>query len=93
MSLLRSYRPRLIGRTLTGEIVSGTNIELQAFSDRAADVAAALADEGIECAWADENGLRSDDGDIAKIRFQDQFPFELTVRSADLPGDTSPGES
>ena len=46
MRVLRAFRPRLIGSTLTGHVRRGSDIDLHVFSDSVEAVAAALDDEG-----------------------------------------------
>src|SRR5262245_35425870 len=47
MRLLRSFRPRLIGSTLTGHVRRGSDIDLHVFADSVEAVAGALDLEGI----------------------------------------------
>src|SRR5487761_1662308 len=47
MTLLRPFRPRLIGSTLTGHVRRGSDIDLHVFSDSIEAVAAALEREGL----------------------------------------------
>src|SRR3989339_281252 len=42
MRILKSFRPRLIGSTLTGHVRSGSDIDLHLFSDSVAAVTAGL---------------------------------------------------
>ena len=47
MRVLRRFRPRLIGSTLTGHIRRGSDIDLHVFSDSVEAVSSALEAEGI----------------------------------------------
>ena len=47
MRILRPFRPRLIGSTLTGHVRKGSDIDLHVFSDSVEAVAAALEDESM----------------------------------------------
>lgn len=47
MRILRAFRPRLIGSTLTGHVRKGSDIDLHIFSDSLEAVRSALEAEGI----------------------------------------------
>src|SRR5580692_8544179 len=47
MRLLRAFRPRLIGSTLTGHIRHGSDIDLHVFSDSLEAVAGSIEAEGM----------------------------------------------
>jgi predicted nucleotidyltransferase len=50
MRILRPFRPRLIGSTLTGHVRRGSDIDLHLFSDSIEAVAAVLDEEGVSYA-------------------------------------------
>jgi len=84
MRLLRRFRPRLIGSTLTGHVRRGSDIDLHVFCDSVEAVSAALDAEGIvhqlERKRVRKGGIRQT---FIHIHVQDRFPFELTIYPAD----------
>lgn len=80
MRLLRTFRPRLIGSTLTGHVRRGSDIDLHVFSDSVESVAAILDGEGmlyeIERKRVRKNG---EERTFVHIHIEDRFPFELTI--------------
>jgi predicted nucleotidyltransferase len=85
MRVLRAFRPRLIGSTLTGHVRRGSDIDLHVFSDSVEAVAAALDDEGMsyqtERKRVRKNG---EERQFVHIHVQDRFLFELTIYKADM---------
>lgn len=85
MRLLRAFRPRLIGSTMTGHVRKGSDVDLHVFSDSVEAVAAALDAEGIkydvERKRVRKQGLEQT---FTHIHARDRFPFELTVYAANM---------
>ena len=85
MRLLRAFRPRLIGSTLTGHVRRGSDIDIHLFSDTLEAVEATL-----ECAGAvftvERKRVRKlgEERIFTHIHVSDRFPFELTLYAADL---------
>ena len=84
MRLLRLFRPRLIGSTLTGHVRHGSDIDLHLFSDSIEAVAAVLDEEGV----ADEVQHKrvrkhGEERVFVHIHVADRFPFELTLYASD----------
>lgn len=85
MRLLRPFRPRLIGSTLTGHVRRGSDIDIHLFSDTLEAVEAAL--EGAGVAFTVERKRVRKHGDeriFTHIHVADRFPFELTLYAANL---------
>lgn len=84
MRILRRFRPRLIGSTLTGHVRHGSDIDLHVFSDSVAAVAAALEAEGI-VHEIERKRVRKEGTEqiFTHIHADDRFPFELTIYPAD----------
>jgi predicted nucleotidyltransferase len=80
MRILRSFRPRLIGSTLTGHVRRGSDIDLHLFSDSIESVAAVLDSEGmlyqVERKRVRKHG---EERIFVHIHIEDRFPFELTL--------------
>ena len=80
MRLLRSFRPRLIGSTLTGHVRQGSDIDLHVFSDSAEAVAAALELEGIVCEIERKRVRKQGEERVfTHVHAQDRFDVEITV--------------
>lgn len=85
MRLLRAFRPRLIGSTLTGHVRHGSDIDLHLFSDSLEAIRATLDGEGIVYDVEHKRVRKHGDERIfTHIHVPDRFPFELTVYAADL---------
>lgn len=85
MRILRRFRPRLIGSTLTGHVRRGSDIDLHIFSDSLEAVTAALDDEGIEYEVERKRVRKHGEERIfTHIHIPDRFTFELTVYAARL---------
>ena len=84
MRILRSFRPRLIGSTLTGHIRRGSDIDLHLFSDSLEAVASVLDDQGlaydVQRKQVRKNG---EERTFLHIHVDDRFPFELTIYARD----------
>ena len=85
MRILRAFRPRLIGSTMTGHVRKGSDVDLHVFSDSVEAVAAALDAEGIayevERKRVRKQGVEQT---FTHIHARDRFPFELTIYSANM---------
>jgi predicted nucleotidyltransferase len=85
MRILRRFRPRLIGSTLTGHVRRGSDIDLHVFSDSIEAVAAALDEEGF-CFEVEHKRVRKhgEERIFVHIHVADRFPFELTIYASRL---------
>ena len=85
MRLLRAFRPRLIGSTMTGHVRKGSDIDLHVFSDSVEAVAATLESEGIgydiERKRVRKQGVEQT---FVHIHVQDRFLFELTIYASNM---------
>jgi hypothetical protein len=85
MRILRAFRPRLIGSTLTGHVRKGSDIDLHVFSNSVEAVAAALEAEGVpyqvERKRVRKQGVEQT---FTHIHAQDHFCFELTIYAAGM---------
>ena len=84
MRILRHFRPRLIGSTLTGHVRHGSDIDLHLFSDSLEAVAAAAGRRGglyeVERKQVRKHG---EERVFVHIHVDDRFPFELTIYAGD----------
>jgi hypothetical protein len=80
MRLLRAYRPRLIGSTLTGHVRRGSDIDLHVFADGLEGIAGCLEEEGlvfdVERKRVRKQG---EERTFTHVHVRDRFDFELTV--------------
>lgn len=85
MHLLRAFKPRLIGSTMTGHVRQGSDIDLHVFSDSLAAVTGALDVEGfvydIEHKRVRKQG---EERVFTHIHIQERFPIEVTMYAADM---------
>ena len=80
MRLLRSFRPRLIGSTLTGHIRQGSDIDIHVFADSLAAVTEALDLEGLVYDVERKRVRKHGDERIfTHIHVTGRFTIELTV--------------
>jgi hypothetical protein len=85
MRILRAFRPRLIGSTMTGHVRQGSDIDLHVFSDSLTGVTGALDAEGMIYDVEHKRVLKHGEERVfTHIHVQDRFPFELTIYAADL---------
>jgi len=84
MRILKSFRPRLIGSTLTGHVRRGSDIDLHLFSDSIESVAAVLDEQGLSYE-VQRKQVRKDGEErvFTHIHISDRFPFELTIYAGD----------
>jgi predicted HD phosphohydrolase len=84
MRILRLFRPRLIGSTLTGHVRAGSDIDLHVFSGSVEAVVGALEAEGISPVVERKRVRKQGEERVfTHIHLEDEFPFELTVYAAD----------
>jgi hypothetical protein len=85
MRILRAFRPRLIGSTLTGHVRQGSDIDLHVFSDSIEAVTGSLDDEGLEYEVERKRVRKHGDERIfTHVHIPDRFPFELTIYALSL---------
>ncbi len=85
MRVLRAFRPRLIGSTLTGHVRRGSDIDLHVFSDSVEAVAAALDDEGVSYEVERKRVRKQgEEQTFVHVHVADRFPFELTIYAGDM---------
>lgn len=83
MRVLRPFRPRLIGSTLTGHVRAGSDIDLHLFSDSLEAVTAALDEEGVVYDVERKRVRKHGEERVfTHVHVQDRFPFELTIYAA-----------
>ncbi len=84
LRLLKSFKPRLIGSTLTGHIRQGSDIDIHVFSSSVEAVIGILDYEGmvydVEHKRVRKHG---EERVFTHIHIQDRFPIELTLYSPD----------
>lgn len=85
MRLLRAFRPRLIGSTLTGHVRQGSDIDIHVFADNVSGITGALDAEGmlydVEHKRVRKHG---EERVFTHIHVQDRFSFELTMYASNL---------
>jgi len=85
MRILRKFRPRLIGSTLTGHVRSGSDIDIHVFADGESGVTGALDAEGmlyeVQRKLVRKHGLERV---FTHIHVEDRFPVELTLYASNL---------
>lgn len=80
MRILKQFRPRLIGSTLTGHVRRGSDIDLHLFTDSLEAVTAALEAEGITYnVQRKQVRKHGQQRTYTHIHVQDRFDFELTL--------------
>jgi predicted HD phosphohydrolase len=85
MRVLRSFRPRLIGSTLTGHIRRGSDIDLHVFSDGLESVCAALEAEGVSYEVQRKRVLKhGEERSYTHVHVADRYEFELTVYPSNM---------
>ena len=85
MRLLRAWRPRLIGSTMTGHVRQGSDIDIHLFADHLEGIAGALDAEGLTYD-VERKRVRKygEERVFTHVHIQDRFPIELTVYASDL---------
>jgi len=85
MRILRPFRPRLIGSTLTGHVRAGSDIDLHVFSNNIEGVCGALEAEGVTFDVQRKRVRKQGEERVfTHVHLHDHFPFELTVYAADM---------
>lgn len=85
MRLLRAFRPRLIGSTMTGHVRHGSDIDIHIFSDSLEAVRIALDDAGFVYDVEHKRVRKyGEDRVFTHLHVADRFPFEITLYAADL---------
>lgn len=83
MRILRTYRPRLIGSTMTGHVRAGSDIDLHVFADSIEAVTGLLDDEAVvydvERKRVQKNG---EERVFTHVHVQERFPIEITIYPA-----------
>ncbi len=80
MRVLRAFRPRLIGSTLTGHVRRGSDIDLHVFSDSIEAVTGVLDQEGVSYDVERKQVRKHGEERLfTHVHIADRFPFELTV--------------
>jgi hypothetical protein len=84
MRVLKNFRPRLIGSTLTGHVRRGSDIDIHVFSDTVEPVVSLLEAEGMACD-VERKRVRKhgEERSFTHIHLEDRFPFELTLYASD----------
>jgi predicted nucleotidyltransferase len=84
MRMLKAFRPRLIGSTLTGHVRRGSDIDLHLFSDSVESVAAVLDEQGLSYEVERKQVRKHGEERVfVHIHVIDRFPFELTLYASD----------
>jgi hypothetical protein len=84
MRILKSFRPRLIGSTLTGHVRRGSDIDLHLFADSLEPVTAALEAEGIVYEVERKRVRKQgEERNYTHVHVPDRFDFELTLYPSD----------
>jgi predicted nucleotidyltransferase len=85
MRILRAFRPRLIGSTLTGHIRKGSDIDLHVFSDSIEAVTGTLDIEGM-IYDVERKQVRKDNESriFTHVHIRERFPIELTIYAENL---------
>ena len=85
MRVLQTFRPRLIGSTLTGHVRHGSDIDLHVFSDSIESVAGALEAEGVRYDVEQKRVRKHGEEQVyTHVHVPDRFTFELTIYPSDL---------
>ncbi|MHC4405012.1 MAG: HD domain-containing protein [Planctomycetota bacterium] len=85
MRILRAFRPRLIGSTLTGHIRRGSDVDLHVFSDSLDSVCAALDAEGLSYEVERKRVRKQgEERSYTHVHVVDRFPVELTVYAGNM---------
>jgi len=85
MRILRSFRPRLIGSTLTGHIRRGSDVDLHVFSDSLESVCAALEAEGVSYEVQRKRVRKQgEERNYTHVHVADRYEFELTLYPSNM---------
>ena len=85
MRVLRAFRPRLIGSTMTGHVRQGSDIDLHVFSDSIDSVCAALEAEGVPHEVERKRVRKQGEERVfTHVHARDRFEFELTIYPSNM---------
>jgi len=85
MRMLRTFRPRLIGSTLTGHVRKGSDIDIHVFADSVESIAASLELEGLVFDVERKQIRKQGEERVyTHIHVQDRYKFELTVYAENM---------
>jgi len=85
MRVLRSFRPRLIGSTLTGHIRRGSDVDLHVFSDSLESVCAALESEGLSYEVQRKRVRKhGEERSYTHVHVAERYEFELTIYPSNM---------
>ncbi|MBC7077867.1 MAG: HD domain-containing protein [Synergistales bacterium] len=85
MRLLKEFRPRLVGSTLTGHVRRGSDIDIHVFSDSVEAVRLTLEHAGLPHEVIRKRVVKhGEERTFTHIRVTGQFEFELTVYPTEL---------
>ena len=85
MRILREFRPRLIGSTLTGHVRQGSDIDLHVFCNSLEPLTAALENVGLNFEIERKQVRKAGEERIFRhIHVYSTYKFELTVYDSDL---------
>ncbi|HEV3137898.1 MAG TPA: HD domain-containing protein, partial [Pirellulales bacterium] len=85
MRLLRAFRPRLIGSTMTGHVRQGSDIDLHVFADNVEGIAGALEAEGFPYDVEHKRVRKHGEEKVfTHVHVQNRFPIEITVYPSNL---------
>ncbi|MAT13657.1 MAG: tRNA adenylyltransferase [Planctomyces sp.] len=84
LRLLKGFKPRVIGSTLTGHIRKGSDIDIHVFASSTSSVTMALDQEGLEFT-VEQKQVRKhgEENTYVHIHVQERYPVELTVYPSD----------
>ncbi len=85
LRILRAFKPRLIGSTLTGHVRRGSDIDIHVFASSVESVTGALDHEGcrytVERKQVRKHGVEQT---YTHVHVEDRFPIELTVYPSNM---------
>lgn len=85
MRLLKEFRPRLVGSTLTGHVRRGSDIDIHVFSDSVEAVRLTLEQAGLPHEVIRKRVVKhGEERTYTHIHVSGQFEFELTVYPSEL---------
>jgi len=85
MRVLKPFRPRLIGSTLTGHVRRGSDIDLHVFSDSLESVCAALEGEGVSYEVERKRVRKQgEQRSYTHLHVRDRYEFELTIYPSNM---------
>ncbi|MBI3836434.1 MAG: HD domain-containing protein [Planctomycetia bacterium] len=85
MRLLRAFRPRLIGSTMTGHVRQGSDIDLHVFAENVEGVSGALEAEGLPYDVEHKRVRKHGEERVfTHVHVQNRFPIEITVYPSNL---------